>query len=58
MKFQNIRELIKNDKIKFKFCGLKNQVVVIFTKPLKKKMFGKLKIILDMINFKTCFIGS
>ena len=43
---------MKNGKIELQFCRLENQVIDIFTKPLKGDVFKKLKMMLGVIDFK------
>lgn len=53
IKFHFTNELVKNDEIELKFCKLENQVVDIFTKPLERDVFKKLKMMLCVIYFTT-----
>ena len=51
IKFHYIRELVKNQEIELEFCRSEDQVVDIFTKPLKTDAFEKLKIMFGVIDF-------
>ena len=51
IKFHYIRELVKKQEIKLEYCRSEDQVVDIFTKPLKIDVFKKLKMMLGVIDF-------
>ena len=58
IKFHYIREVVKNENIKFEFCRSKFEVANIFIKSLKTDVFEKLKMILGVIVFTTRLKGG
>ena len=58
IKFHYIREVVKNENIKFEFCRSKFEVANIFIKSLKTDVFKNLKMMLDVIDFATHIKGG
>ena len=53
IKFNYVRELVKNQEIELEFCRLEDQVADIFTKSLKMDVFERLKMMLGVVEFIT-----
>ena len=58
IKFHYIRELVKNQEIELEFCRSEDQVIDIFTKPLKVDAFEQLKMMLGVIHFTSRLKGG
>lgn len=52
IKYHFIREIVQNKEININYCKTEDQVVDIFTKPLKFELFVKLKKMLRMIKYE------
>jgi len=50
IRFHKIRELIAEEEVMIKYCPIEEQIVDIFTKPLKMESFYKLKKMLGMMK--------
>uniref|UniRef100_M1A7P8 Copia-type reverse transcriptase n=1 Tax=Solanum tuberosum TaxID=4113 RepID=M1A7P8_SOLTU len=52
IKWHFIRDLVQDKEIMVEYCKTEEQVVDIFTKPLKLELFIKLKKMLGMVTFE------
>ena len=50
IRVHKIRELVNEKEVVIEYCPTEEQVADIFTKPLKTKLFSKLKKMLGIIN--------
>jgi len=50
IRFHKIRELVAEKEVVIEYCPIEEQVIDMFTKPLKEELFYKLKKMLGMMQ--------